>query len=161
MSTLFSLPLRRAIVRVKLFTNSQQTQNICIAFVQRRPNVSDVGPTLYKYYTNVLCLLGRAQCLLFENHPENVRRSPYVVVMLVQSPRRLSHITAALGMCLVFVGKTPTIQKVSEIFIINLRVGLPHQARYPPSHWPWSQVSDWSIFLSPSIIIQISWFNIC
>ena len=27
-------------------------------FVQRRPNVFDVGPTLYKCYTNVLCLLG-------------------------------------------------------------------------------------------------------
>ena len=34
----------------------QQTQNICITFVQRLPNV---GPTLYKCYTNVLCLLGR------------------------------------------------------------------------------------------------------
>ena len=28
-------------------------------FMQRRPNVEDVGPTLYKCYTNVLCLLGR------------------------------------------------------------------------------------------------------
>ena len=37
---------------------TQQTQNICITFVQRRPNVSDVGPTLYKCYANVLCLLG-------------------------------------------------------------------------------------------------------
>ena len=37
---------------------AQQTQNICIAFVQRRPNGEDVGPTLYKCYTNVLCLLG-------------------------------------------------------------------------------------------------------
>ena len=37
---------------------SQQTQNICITFVQRRPNVFDVGPALYKCYTNVLCLLG-------------------------------------------------------------------------------------------------------
>ena len=39
---------------------SQQTQNICITFtwfIQRRPNVFDVGPTLYKCYTNVLCLL--------------------------------------------------------------------------------------------------------
>ena len=35
--------------------SSQQTQNICITFVQRRPNVFDVGPTLYKCYTNVLC----------------------------------------------------------------------------------------------------------
>ena len=37
---------------------SQQTQNICITFIQRRPNVFDVGPTLYKCYTHVLCLLG-------------------------------------------------------------------------------------------------------
>ena len=36
---------------------TQQTQNICITFIQRRPNVFDVGPTLYKCYTNVLCLL--------------------------------------------------------------------------------------------------------
>ena len=27
---------------------SQQTQNICITFIQRRPNVFDVGPTLHK-----------------------------------------------------------------------------------------------------------------
>ena len=27
-------------------------------FVQRRPNVFDVGPTLYQSYTNILCLLG-------------------------------------------------------------------------------------------------------
>ena len=37
---------------------AQQTQNICITFIPRRPNVEDVGPTLYKYYTTVLCLLG-------------------------------------------------------------------------------------------------------
>ena len=38
--------------------SSQQTQIICITFVQRRPNVFDVSPTLYKCYTNDLCLLG-------------------------------------------------------------------------------------------------------
>ena len=37
---------------------TQQPQNICITFVQRRPNVFDVGPTLCKCYTNVLCILG-------------------------------------------------------------------------------------------------------
>ena len=26
-------------------------------FIQRQPNVLDVGPALYKCYTNVLCLL--------------------------------------------------------------------------------------------------------
>ena len=38
----------------------QQTQNICRTFIQCRPNVFDVGPTLYESYTNVLCLLGLA-----------------------------------------------------------------------------------------------------
>ena len=33
---------------------TQQTQNICMTFIQHRHNVFDVGPTLYKYYTNVL-----------------------------------------------------------------------------------------------------------
>ena len=37
---------------------SQQTENICITFVQRRLNVFDVGPTLYKCYANVFRLLG-------------------------------------------------------------------------------------------------------
>ena len=37
---------------------SKQTENICITFVQRRPNVFNVGPAFYKCYTNVLCLLG-------------------------------------------------------------------------------------------------------
>ena len=36
---------------------SQQTQNFCITFIQRRPNVFDVGPTLYKRHTHVLCLM--------------------------------------------------------------------------------------------------------
>ena len=36
----------------------QQTQNICITFLQCRTNVEGVGPTLYKCYTNILCLLG-------------------------------------------------------------------------------------------------------
>ena len=39
---------------------TRQTGNICIPFIQRRPNVYDAGPTLYKCYTNVSCLLGRA-----------------------------------------------------------------------------------------------------
>ena len=38
---------------------TQQTQNICITFIQCWPNVFDVGPTLYKCHINVLCLLGR------------------------------------------------------------------------------------------------------
>ena len=38
--------------------DTQQTQNICITFVQRRSNVGDVGPTLCKCYANVLYVLG-------------------------------------------------------------------------------------------------------
>ena len=38
---------------------TQQTQNICITFIQRRPNVFEVGPTLYNCYTNVLGLRAR------------------------------------------------------------------------------------------------------
>ena len=37
-----------------LFSTTQQTQNICITFLQRWPKVFDVGPTLYKCYTNVV-----------------------------------------------------------------------------------------------------------
>ena len=37
---------------------TRQTQNIFITFIQCWTNVEDVGPTLYKCYTNVLCLLG-------------------------------------------------------------------------------------------------------
>ena len=35
----------------------QQTQTICIPFIQRWPNAFAVGPTLYKCYKNALCLL--------------------------------------------------------------------------------------------------------
>ena len=38
---------------------TEQTQNICITFVPRGPGGFDVGPTLYKCYTNGLCLLRR------------------------------------------------------------------------------------------------------
>ena len=37
---------------------AQQTQNIRITCIQRRPNVFDIGPALYKSHTIVLCLLG-------------------------------------------------------------------------------------------------------
>ena len=36
---------------------TQQTQTICITFIQCWTNVEDVGPTLYKCYTHVFCLL--------------------------------------------------------------------------------------------------------
>ena len=51
--------------------STQETQNICITFVQC---VEDVGPALYKCYTNVLCLLGIAAGLaaITSRHRPNV-----------------------------------------------------------------------------------------
>ena len=54
-----SLPVdQESLTKLLLTTNAlpiQQTQNMCMTCIQRWPNV---GPTLYKCYTNVLCLLG-------------------------------------------------------------------------------------------------------
>ena len=42
------------------FAFAKQTKTYtCITFIQRRPNVFDAGPTLYKCYTDGLCLLGK------------------------------------------------------------------------------------------------------
>ena len=43
--------------------HTQETQNICITFVQCWTNLEDVGSTLYKYYAIALCLLGRCRGL--------------------------------------------------------------------------------------------------
>ena len=40
--------------------------NTNITFIQRRPSVSDVGPTFYKCYKTVLCLLGYSPSLWTE-----------------------------------------------------------------------------------------------
>ena len=41
------------------FSSAPQTEKgICITFEQRRPNVEDVGPTLYKCSANGMCFLG-------------------------------------------------------------------------------------------------------
>ena len=44
-----------------LQSTADKTRNICIAFVQRRPNVKDVGPTLYKCYT-LFCVCWETRC---------------------------------------------------------------------------------------------------
>ena len=48
-----------------------KTKNICITFIQCWTNVEDVGPTLYKCYTNVPCLLGRVLFLSFRNYHDH------------------------------------------------------------------------------------------
>ena len=57
---------------------TKQTQNICIAFIQRRPNVFDVDPTLYKCHTNVLCLLDKLHVHLEEHVITDHTRMPTV-----------------------------------------------------------------------------------
>ena len=44
--------------RPTVLSYPKKHKNICITFIQRRPNVFDVGLTLYKCYTNVFYLLG-------------------------------------------------------------------------------------------------------
>ena len=108
---------------------SQQTQNICITYVRCWTNGEDVGPTLYKCYTNVLCLLelddsvfdrGVAHPLpgsapvLDSLHPTNERHpvlcnsgpalkqhwSNVSCLPYVQRLRRLPNIRPASGQCL-------------------------------------------------------------
>ena len=45
-------------MKTNLLKRKPSKHKTCIAFVQCRTNVFDVGPTLYKCYANVLCLLG-------------------------------------------------------------------------------------------------------
>ena len=52
---------------------SQQTKNI----VQRRPNIFDVDPPLYKCYTNVLCLLFTGICVLLESQINQQKHTLY------------------------------------------------------------------------------------
>ena len=42
----------------KSYVTSPSTYNICITIIQCWSSVEDVGPTLDKCYTNVVCLLG-------------------------------------------------------------------------------------------------------
>ena len=56
--SLYDVTTSRRLAEAKT-SHSQQTENICnITFIQCWANVEDIGPTLYKFYINVLCLLG-------------------------------------------------------------------------------------------------------
>ena len=52
----------RLIIKVSNLPTKHKT------FIQRRPNVFDVGPTFHKCHTNVLCLLGCLLDVLEESH---------------------------------------------------------------------------------------------
>ena len=56
---------RRHFVRT-MPDSSQQTQNICVTFIQCWTNVEDVGSTLYKCYTNVFFVCWVANQLLIK-----------------------------------------------------------------------------------------------
>ena len=55
-------------------------------FMQCWTNVEDVGPTLYKWYTNVLCLLGR----------RTFSQTLYIYLMLVQCWASVADVDLAL-----------------------------------------------------------------
>ena len=80
-----SHPCYNTTLHVQFFCENNKPANICITFIQCWANVQDVGPTLYKYYTNVLCLLGR----ITHCHPPSKHgHSTNVVSMLGQRRRR-------------------------------------------------------------------------
>ena len=61
--------------------------NICTTFIQRRANVFDVGQTLYKCYTNVLCLQGiDIQFFLYSFFPLALTLKPLRATIVVFNP---------------------------------------------------------------------------
>ena len=63
-------------------------QNICITFIQCWTNVEDVGPTLYKCYTNALYLLGSHTSRQTNQNVCDTKRQARFLLMLGQSLRR-------------------------------------------------------------------------
>ena len=65
---------------------TRHTQNICITFIQCWTNFEDVGPALYKCYTNVLYLLGSLyrfiQCVCVDLK-WSVQQTPEIELLLV------------------------------------------------------------------------------
>ena len=101
---------------------TQQAQNICVTCIQRRPNVFDVGPALYKCYTNVFCLLDRA-CHWWHNTGLDTFVGAYIhsqqcCIWMASCTSGLTHIK-----------KTMTIFVIDSNNLINIRVshsGLDH-----------------------------------
>ena len=61
-----------------ILLSNPANHNICITFIQRRPNVFDVGPTLYKWYIDVLCWLVKSMYFVFPGaafHESTQRRT--------------------------------------------------------------------------------------
>ena len=70
--------------------------NIFKPFVQCWPNVEDAGPTLYKCYANVLCLLRRRQ-FQFRKH-KTYRASIQDIYMIYGTPAsKVSYVSASVS----------------------------------------------------------------
>ena len=61
---------------------AQQTQNICMTFVQCWTNVEDVGPTWYHCFTNVSCLLGVIMVMYYSEWITITVKRPNVFIAL-------------------------------------------------------------------------------
>ena len=107
--------LRQPFINIKSTIPSKQ--NICITFVQRRPNVFDVGPALFKCYTNVLCLLGIDDNIIRDRKTfqVNTGHSPNAASMLAHRLQRWPNIEMAL--CPVFAGLRDTCTEQVYFFI--------------------------------------------
>ena len=79
-----------SLMLVSSYCHSQQTQNMCITFVERRSNVFDVGPALYKSYTHVLFLLGMKWVVLLAHVAPSPLHVPSCRHRLVVVPTRVN-----------------------------------------------------------------------
>ena len=104
---------------------TQEIQNICITFIQRRSNVFDVDPTLSLCYTNILCLLGiRSVCLALYQCWISV--GPTIVKRLVKISWLLSEVTnCEIGIMIIssergndlYIGQTGSQRTRSDVLL--------------------------------------------
>ena len=78
-----------------IFTKGFVRNRLNLTFVQRRPNVFDVSPILYKCYTNVLCLLGcKPRLGEFSRLPTILEKPCMRACNLVTHSREPSHVNS-------------------------------------------------------------------
>ena len=155
------------VICVQLMLHTQQAQNICITFVQGWTNVFDVGPTLYKCYTDVSCLLGSYKSFSgFTTYTLGHRQ-------LVQGPRRgVSNRHSSprhqdkiyFNVCVQFFGP-------SMVFYprpMTVWISLSHDEIYKPSfsfysaniRWNQPKMSGTILCITPPHILKIN-FRLC
>ena len=87
----------------------------CITFIQCRTNVEDVGPTLYKCYTNVLCSLGAS--ILSYNRKGIIR----CTIGVSLHPGNLPNPSPSQEVSVVITSPTP--QEVGGVITFNRKKG--------------------------------------